>query len=88
MKTTLYVNNIHYSTTKEELEELFSEFGKVRCVDMICDPDSDVFMGHCFIDFESEELAELAIRKLNRLNFKGKPLRLSFARENDQKSEA
>lgn len=88
MKTTLYVNNIHYSATREELEELFSEFGKVKCVDMIRDPDSDVFMGHCFIDMDSKELAELAIRKLNRFDFKGKPLRVSFARENDQKSDA
>ena len=73
----LFIGNLPASTKTEELEELFSEFGKVRSSKLVV----DVFSGQCkgfgFIEMEGHE-ARAAIAGLNGKDFNGKPLKVNF----------
>lgn len=73
----LFIGNLPASTKTEELEALFSEFGKVRSSKLV----TDVFSGQCkgfgFIEMEGHE-ARAAIAGLNGKDFNGKPLKVNF----------
>ncbi len=65
MSKTLYVGNLSYTTTVEELKDLFSEYESVEDVKVITDRDSGRSRGFGFVDFSSDEEAEKAIKALN-----------------------
>jgi RNA recognition motif-containing protein len=73
----LFIGNLAPTTSEQELENLFSEFGKVRSLKLI----SDVFSGQCkgfgFIEMEGHE-ARAAIAGLNGKDFNGKPIKVNF----------
>jgi len=73
----LFIGNLPASTKTEELEDLFSEYGKVRSSKLVV----DVFSGQCkgfgFIEMEGHE-ARAAIAGLNGKDFNGKPLKVNF----------
>jgi RNA recognition motif-containing protein len=70
----LYVGNLSYSVTNEELEELFASFGTVREVNIIGDK------GFGFVEMSSQAEAEDAKEKLDGTDFKGRNLRVDEAR--------
>ena len=65
MSKTLYVGNLPYTTTVEELKDLFSEYENVEDVKVITDRDSGRSRGFGFVDFGSDEEALKAIEALN-----------------------
>ena len=65
MSKTLYVGNLSYTTTVEELKDLFSEYESVEDVKVITDRDSGRSRGFGFVDLSSDEEAEKAIKTLN-----------------------
>lgn len=73
----LFIGNLAPTTSEQDLENLFSEFGKVRSLKLI----SDVFSGQCkgfgFIEMEGHE-ARAAIAGLNGKDFNGKPIKVNF----------
>lgn len=73
----LFIGNLPASTNQEELETLFSQFGRVRSSRLV----TDVFSGQCkgfgFIEMEGHE-ARAAIAGLNGKDFNGKPLKVNF----------
>ena len=73
----LFVGNLPTSTNLQELETLFSEFGRVRSSQLV----TDVFSGKCkgfgFIEMEGHE-APAAIAGLKGRDFNGQPLRVNF----------
>ena len=73
----LFIGNLPANTTEEELEELFSQYGKVRSSQLI----TDIFSGECkgfgFIAMEGHE-SRAAIAALDGKDFKGKPLKVNF----------
>jgi RNA recognition motif-containing protein len=73
----LFIGNLAPTTKEQELETLFSEFGKVRSLKLV----TDVFSGQCkgfgFIEMEGHE-ARAAIAGLNGKDFNGKPLKVNF----------
>ncbi len=73
----LFIGNLPADTSEQELEALFSEFGKVRGSKLI----TDVFSGQCkgfgFIEMEGHE-ARAAIAGLDGKDFKGKSLKVNF----------
>ena len=76
----LYVGNLDYNVTKEELNELFSVYGKVNSIS-VATKDDGRSMGFAFIEFESAEDAERAIAALNKSEFVGRSIDVSVARE-------
>lgn len=73
----LFIGNLPSSTNEKELTELFSQYGKVRSLQLV----TDIFSGDCkgfgFIEMEGHE-ARLAITNLDGKDFKGKALRVNF----------
>jgi RNA recognition motif-containing protein len=76
----LFVGSLPADTTEESLEELFSQYGTVRSLNLI----KDLFSGKCkgfgFIEMEGHE-ARAAIAELNGKTFNGKVLSVKFEQE-------
>jgi len=70
----LYVGNLSYSATTEELEELFSNYGEVRQVNIIGDK------GFGFVEMSNQSEAEKAKETLDGSSFRGRTLKVDEAR--------
>jgi len=73
----LFVGNLPPSTKDKELDELFSQFGKVRSLKLITDVFTNQCKGFGFIEMEGHE-ARAAIAGLNGKNFNGNSLKVIF----------
>ncbi len=76
----IYVGNISYSTTEDELESLFAQHGSVRSVKIIVDRMTDRSKGFGFVEMDDDAQADAAIQALNGQEFMGRSLRVSEAR--------
>jgi cold-inducible RNA-binding protein len=74
MTTKLFVGNIPFKLTEEDLERLFSESGKVVSVSMPLDRDTGRKRGFAFVEMGSEAEAEKAVEQLNGSNVDGRDL--------------
>jgi cold-inducible RNA-binding protein len=79
MGRRLYVGNLAWTVTDQELQELFSEAGKVESSQVIVDRATNRSRGFGFVEMASDEAAEMAIKKLNGRDFKGRPIRVNEA---------
>jgi len=61
----IYVGNLAYRTTEEDLEKLFSEFGTVDSVKIITDRDTGRSKGFGFVEMANQTEAEEAIKNIN-----------------------
>ena len=71
----LYVGNLSYSVIREDLEQLFSQFGVVKDIRLFENK------GFGFVEMSSQSEAEKAKSELNGSEFKGRTLRVDEARE-------
>jgi RNA recognition motif-containing protein len=79
--TTLFVGNIPYSSTEQELRDLFGKSGgKVASVRIITDFDTGRSKGYAFVEMSTAEEAEKAIKELNNFNFNGRNIVVNEAR--------
>jgi RNA recognition motif-containing protein len=76
---TIYVGNIAYAVSVEELRALFQVYGTVTGVKIIVDKQSGRSKGFGFVDMEREEEAEMAIRALNNTPLKGRNIKVNNA---------
>lgn len=76
----IYVGNLPYSTEKEELQELFEEFGEVESIDIIVDRRSGRSRGYGFVSMPNEGEAKEAVESLNGDELDGRNLRVDFSR--------
>jgi RNA recognition motif-containing protein len=65
MNEKLYVGNLSYSTTEDELRQLFSQAGTVTACDLIKDRDSGRSKGFAFVTMSTQAEAENATRMFN-----------------------
>lgn len=80
MATELYVGNLAYEVTDDDLRELFAGVGEVRSAKVIIDRMSGRSKGFGFVDMASEEDVEKAIRELDQQPFRDRNLRVDRAR--------
>ena len=78
--TTIYVGNLPFSATEEEIRGLFEKHGKVESVKLINDRETGRPRGFAFVDMSSSD-AQTAIAQLNGFNMGGRPLRVNEAQE-------
>jgi RNA recognition motif-containing protein len=80
MGTKLYVGNLSFNTTENELQELFSQAGTVQEVTLMQDKFTGKSRGFAFITMGSDEEAQNAISKFNGQTVEGRPLTVNEAR--------
>ena len=85
MDTKLYVGNLSYSTSEEELRTLFSGAGTVVSVALIKDRDTGRSKGFAFIEMSSQSEAENAIKQFNGANFGERVLKVNIARPMEER---
>ena len=85
MSTKLYVGNLSYNTTQNQLQELFAAYGPVVGVDLIMDKFSGRPRGFAFVVMETKEGAEAAIAALNGKNLDGRDLTVNEARPREER---
>jgi len=76
----MYVGNIPYNATEEDLRGLFSEYGEIDSLKIIQDNFTGRSKGFGFIEMAEEKDARKAIAELNGKDFMGKSLKVSEAR--------
>lgn len=76
----IYVGNLAFSTTEDELRQLFAEFGEVSSVKIISDRDTGRSRGFGFVEMPNQAEAEAAIDAMNDTNVGGRNLRVNEAR--------
>jgi len=80
MSTNIYVGNLTFSTTDDQLEALFAEYGSVLRAQVITDRDTGRSRGFGFVEMESDTEAETAIAELNGKDIGGRSLNVNVAR--------
>ena len=86
MNKKLYVGNLSYQTTEDELQQLFIEFGPVVSVNIITDRYSGRSKGFGFVEMETEEAAQEAIERLNNHEVNQRNITVSEARPPSERS--
>ena len=82
----IYVGNLHYGLTEDELKELFEEYGEGMSVKIITDKYSGRSKGYGFVEMSDDKEAQKAIENLNETEVKGRNIRVNQARERDDNS--
>ena len=80
MGTKLYVGNLSFNTTENELQELFSQAGPVQEVMLMQDKFTGKSRGFAFVTMTNEQDAQSAITKFNGQSVEGRPLTVNEAR--------
>jgi cold-inducible RNA-binding protein len=86
MGTKLYVGNLPFNTTENELQELFAQAGAVQEVTLMQDRFTGKSRGFAFVTMGSDEDAQNAISKLNGQSIEGRPLTVNEARPREPRA--
>jgi RNA recognition motif-containing protein len=82
----IYVSNLSFHTTDEDLNSLFGKFGQVTSAKVIMDRESGRSRGFGFVEMASEEEGKDAMLGLNNKEIEGRPISVSIAKEKERKS--
>lgn len=85
MESKLYVGNLSYSTTEDDLRTLFTEAGTVTSVALIKDRDSGQSKGFAFVEMSNQVEAEKAISMFNGRQLGDRELKVSLARPREER---
>jgi RNA recognition motif-containing protein len=79
--TKLYVGNLPFSATEEDLRGLFETHGAIESVSVITDRETGRARGFAFVEFEEASSAEAAIQALDGRDMDGRTIRVNEAHE-------
>ncbi len=88
MNTKLYVGNLSYSLTENDLEDMFSPHGPVSEVNLMLDRATGRPRGFAFVTMATPEAAQAAIQALNGTEFDGRALTVNEARPREERAGA
>lgn len=80
MAKKLFVGNLPFSTTNEQLQEMFAAAGTVETANVVFDRDSGRSRGYGFVEMSSEEEAQAAVKQLNGNEIEGRRITVNEAR--------
>lgn len=80
---TIYVGNLSFQATEEDLKEVFAEYGPVKRVSLPLDRETGRKRGFAFVDMEEDAHEDRAIEELNEAEWLGRQMRVSKARPKD-----
>jgi len=81
----LYVGNLPYSATEDELRTLFAQAGTVSTVELIKDRDTGSSKGFAFIEMSSQSEGENAIKMFNGYSLNNRELKVNIARPREER---
>ena len=84
----IYVGNLAYGVTQDDLNELFSEFGSVTSVNLISDKFSGQSKGFAFVEMADNGAADNAIKDLNGKSVQGRALKVNQAKPREERPAA
>jgi cold-inducible RNA-binding protein len=76
----IYVGNLAWGCTNDDLMQLFSQHGTVARAQVILDRETGRSRGFGFVEMPNEAEAKVAVEALNNFNFQGRPLTVNEAR--------
>ena len=79
MSKKLFVGNLNFRTTSEDIREIFSQVGTVESASVVEDRQTGRSRGFAFVEMSTEEEAAVAIDQLNGREFFGRTLRVTQA---------
>ena len=78
--TNIFVGNLSYQTTQDELQQAFAAYGAVERVNIITDRDTGQPRGFAFVEMSDQREAETAISQLNGAQLNGRAMNVNEAR--------
>ena len=85
MAKRLFVGSLAYNVTSGQIEDLFAQAGKIASVNLITDKYSGQSKGFAFVEMETEEEAQEAIKKFSNFEFEGRKLVVNEARPQENR---
>jgi RNA recognition motif-containing protein len=85
METKLYVGNLAYSTSEEDLRTLFAQAGTVKSVTIIKDRDTGRSKGFGFVEMETQAEAQQAITMFKETKLNDRALTVNLARPREER---
>lgn len=87
MSKKIYVGNLSYSTTEDQLNQTFGQYGSVLSAKIITDRYTDRSKGFGFVEMEEADAADAAISSLNGQQLDGREMRVSEANDRQPREQ-
>ncbi len=81
----IYIGNLAYTVTEDDLREAFSEFGQVDSASIINDKFSGRSKGFGFVDMPNESEAREAIESMNEKDLNGRTIKVNEAKPREER---
>src|ERR1700756_1253750 len=85
MSTKLYVGNLAFQTTSQEIQELFAQAGTVQSASVVEDRETGRSRGFAFVEMSSQDEANAAIELLNGKEVSGRALKVNEAKPRENR---
>ncbi|MEN9215767.1 MAG: RNA-binding protein [Gloeomargarita sp. HHBFW_bins_162] len=82
---TIYIGNLNYRVTKEDIQEVFAEYGSVKNVVLPMDRETGRMRGFAFVEMNEDDQEDKAITELDGAEWMGRQLRVNKARPKEDR---
>lgn len=83
----LYISNLSYNISDEDLRLLFADYGEITSAKVIMDRETGRSRGFGFVELSDDELAKKAIEGLNQASYDGKVINITEARPREDRGD-
>ena len=83
----LYISNLSYNISDEDLRLLFADYGEITSAKVIMDRETGRSRGFGFVELSDDELAKKAIEELNQASHDGKVINITEARPREDRGD-
>ena len=85
---SIYIGNLSYEATQDDLTQVFAEYGTVKRVQVPTDRDTGRMRGFAFVEMETEEEEEAAIEALDGAEWMGRDLKVNKAKPREKRGNS
>ncbi len=85
MSTNLYVGNLPFQASDQDLSELFAAYGEVISAKVILDRETNRSRGFGFVEMAQQEEAQQAIENLDQKEFMGRAIKVNLAKPREER---
>jgi RNA recognition motif-containing protein len=85
---TIYIGNLSFQATEEDIKEIFAEYGTVNRVTLPTDHETGKKRGFAFVEMEDESKEESAIAELDGAEWLGRELKVNKAKPRESRSSS